>query len=382
MPLHRILHLADLHLGYEHAYLGERAARRAEEAVQTLERVVDWALDGENQIAAVLIAGDLFESHQPESRLLGRVIQVLKQIPSSGRALVTVPGNHDEFSYPDSVYRQQVNTWPGTLVTCPHFERAASIEVGDSLCAIYSLAFTAGLSAKRLSLPEGLGKPEAREVRIALLHGTLDADPADRTYRIDTCSLAEAGFAYAALGHIHKPARTTCGDGFALYPGTLNGKGFDDPGTGDLTVVSFPGGRARVDTVPIPVRPIRTQTIDLSHYENQEQLIAHLERSPDPEAIVRVVFEGVCPGDWDPQALQGRLSGCFHHLEVDDRSLVVAAADLERIGQQPTVKGLFVQMMREKLASAEASGNAEESERLGLALKRGLAAFEAITQGR
>jgi len=41
-----------------------------------------------------------------------------------------------------------------------------------------------------------------------------------------------------------------------------------------------------------------------------------------------------------------------------------------------------VQMMREKLASAEASGNAEESERLGLALKRGLAAFEAIAQGR
>ncbi len=390
MAPHRILHLADLHLGFEHSYLGARAAKRMEETVQTLERVVDWALDSEQRIAAVLIAGDLFETHRPDSRLLGRVIQILKKIPASGRALVTVPGNHDEFSYPDSVYRQQLSSWPGTLVTCPHLERVASFDLGDATCAVHSLAFTSGVSEKRLAMLENLRAPSAstkesdkkRKVAIALLHGMLDADPTDRTYRIDSGLLSESGFAYAALGHIHKPAQSRFGEGIALYPGTLNGKGFDDPGVGELTVVSFPGGRPRVEGVPIAVRSIRTVAIDTHRYESQEQLIDEYERKPEPEAIVRLVLEGIRSGEWDTDSLKGRLEGSFHHLEIEDRSVSVSPADIERIASQPTIKGAFVQLMRERIAAAEAESRAQDCERLHAALMRGLAAFETMAQSR
>jgi len=409
MALRRILHLADLHLGFAHSYLGARGPQRTEEAVQTLERVVDWALNSDNRIGAVLIAGDLFETHQPESLLLGRVIHVLKQIPASGRTLVTVPGNHDEYSYPDSVYRQ-APSWPGVLVTCPRLEPVATFDLAGTPCVVHSLAFTAGLSAKRMAAPtprlpvdqapEAIDSPQTatdaprpgihetpmtggqQPVAIALLHGTLDADPVDRTYRIDGRTLGEAGFAYAALGHIHKPAELRYSGGVAVYPGTLNGKGFDDPGVAELTVVSFPSGRAHIERIPFPVRTVSARQVDLHRFEDQEQLIHALETDLDGEQIVRLVLEGPRPDDLDPGALQGRLSGRAFHLEIEDASVRASADDLERFEHQPTVRGLFVHLLRERMAAAREAGDARAEELLSQALARGLATFETIARGR
>ncbi|MCK4412645.1 MAG: DNA repair exonuclease [Candidatus Eisenbacteria sp.] len=391
--MRKILHIADLHLGFAHRYLDEHAASRAEEAVQTLERVVEWAIDSDHEVGAVLIAGDLFETHEPDSQLLGRVMATLKRIPTSGRTLVTVPGNHDEYSYPESVYRQQTRNWPGVLVTSPTFAPVATFELGGHPCTVYSLAFTAGLSGKVLTLAEEASSPKDGSatrpgaaasppgIRIALLHGTLDADPTDRTYRIDSATLAKGSFSYAALGHIHKPAESRFGDGIALYPGTLNGKGFDDPGTPELVLVSFPGGRPRIERVPFPTREIRTQKVDLGRYETQEDLVTALERDPAPQAIVRLALEGFRPEDFDAGELLGRLAGSFHHLEISDRSLEIPAEEIERLEQQPTVKGLFVQLMRRRIADAQAVGDQKAVATAQLALEHGLAAFESVRRG-
>jgi DNA repair exonuclease SbcCD nuclease subunit len=380
--MRKILHIADLHLGFAHRYLGERAAARAEEAVQTLERLVDWALDSDHEVGAVLIAGDLFETHEPDSRLLGRVLSTLKRIPAGGRALVTVPGNHDEYSYPESVYRQHVRTWPGTLVTAPTLTPAATFELDGQPVSVHSLAFTAGLSEKVLTLPPVDDASGDDAIRIALLHGTLDADPSDRTYRIDSATLARGDFAYAALGHIHKPAESRFGDGLAVYPGTLNGKGFDDPGTAELVLVSLPGGQAKVERLPFPTRRIDTRRIDLWRYDSQEALIGALEREAAPQAIVRFALEGFRPDDFDAGELLGRLGGSFYHLEIDDRSLEISEEEIERLEQHPTVKGLFVQLMCRRIADMRSAGDETGLAAARRALEHGLAAFEAVRRGR
>ncbi len=375
--MRKILHLADLHLGFAHRYLGDRAPQRAEEALKTLERVVDWALDDAHQIGAVLIAGDLFETHEdPDPRLTGRVISTLKRVVGEGRALVTVPGNHDEISYPESVYRVHADTWPGVLVRQPLPGLAARFDLDGTPCAVYSMAYTAGLSPNTLpavKLEEE--DEEENEVRLALLHGTLDAEPADRTYRIDSSTLREARIAYAALGHIHKPAEVRVGDGLGVYPGTLNGKGFDDPGVSELVVVSFSGGLPQIERVPFPVRPIQTRSIDLAHYPTMEALIRDLEAGAQSNLILRLEPHGPCPEDFDQEYFLGRLRESFFHLELNDRSLMLSDQDIERIAQQPTVKGMFVRHMQERIAAQAENDAVREVERL--ALRKGLAAFDA-----
>ncbi len=374
--MRKILHIADLHLGFEHRYLGDRAGQRAEEALQTLERLVEWALDDANEVAAVLIAGDLFETHEdPDPRMTGRVISTLKRLTSGGRTLVTVPGNHDEYSYPRSIYREHAGIWPGVLVTNPQLERVATLDLDDARCAIYSMAYTAGLSPRVLPAlsPSELSPGE---IRLALLHGTLDADPNDRSYRIDSQTLIDSGFAYAALGHIHKPGQSRLGDGLAVYPGTLNGKGFDDPGVGELVLVSFPGGAAVVEEIPFPVRPIRTLAVDLSRFDTQEDLIRELERELPEGLILRLEPFGSRPEGFDPDHLIGRLRGRFFHVEVNDQSLGLSDGEIERLAEQPTIRGMFTRLLRERMQDEA------QAEPARLALMKGLAAFDSVDRRR
>ena len=62
----RILHLADLHLGRSHSYLGDKAAERKKEADGVLRRIVDRVLGDPIEVDAIVLAGDLFEGHKPE----------------------------------------------------------------------------------------------------------------------------------------------------------------------------------------------------------------------------------------------------------------------------------------------------------------------------
>ncbi len=376
--MRKILHLADLHLGCDHRYLGERAGQRAEEAVQTLERVAEWAVDDCNEIGAVVIAGDLFEMHDPDPRLTGRVIATLRRVTAAGRALVTVPGNHDEYSYPESVYRSHAGTWPGVLVTQPSPEAVARFELDGAPCTVYAMAFTAGLSSA--VLPPLPPAQQVDEVRIAVLHGTLDATPTDRSYRIDSATLAAGGIAYAALGHIHTPSETRLRGGLAVYPGTLNGKGFDDPGVEELLTVSFAGGMPHVERVAFPSRPIETRPIDLAHYETTEAVVEAIEAQAQANLILRLRPFGSRPPGFDPEYVRGRLKDLFFHVELQDQSIDIPPEEIDQLAQQRTIQGLFVRLMRDRMAETEDDLAAAECARM--ALLKGLAAFESVRRER
>ena len=129
-----LLHVADLHMGWGHGYLGGRSAERRAEADGVIDRIVEFALDPDHRIKAVLVAGDLFDSPNPPEETSGRVIAALTRLEGAGIRVVTVPGNHDEYSYPDSVYRRHEGRWPGILITSPEPGFATVLELGGQPC--------------------------------------------------------------------------------------------------------------------------------------------------------------------------------------------------------------------------------------------------------
>ena len=62
----RLLHTADVHLGARHADLGNQAAAQRERQFAAFRATIDLAL-GE-QVDALLIAGDLFDSNTQPRR--------------------------------------------------------------------------------------------------------------------------------------------------------------------------------------------------------------------------------------------------------------------------------------------------------------------------
>ncbi|HEY8551947.1 MAG TPA: DNA repair exonuclease [Thermaerobacter sp.] len=350
----RILHLADLHLGWEPAFMPPpRAAERRQRRDRLLARAVDYAVDPDHRVALVVIAGDLFETHRPEPGLVTAVIGQLRRLEAAGIPVVTVPGNHDEITYHDSVYRLYGASWPGILVRNALPDFVATLTVAGTPVHLYGLAYTGGVTPAGAPLAEFPRRDEPG-LHLAVFHGTLGSWGGDRSLPLDRDGLRRAGYDYVALGHIHQAHEEWLGRTLVAYAGAVEGKGFDDPGTRAWTLVEVEPGRGVVGLrrEPVDVQLVATITLDAGRFPSVEQLRSHLEGLAPPDAILRVRLEGVPSFPVDPDALEVELGSRFFHLEIDDATDPVTPEQLAAWAAEPTILGLFVKRLTRELDAA------------------------------
>ena len=409
-----LLHLADLHLGWRPRFISDPAAAAtyASERDGLLDQAVELALDPAHDVAGVIIAGDLFDDHLPDDALAERVVGALGRLVAAGIALVTVPGNHDEVTYPNSVYRQHEGAWPGLLITAPGFGHAGTVELRGVPVHFYGLAYTGGVTpvagplrdfARRDDLPPGL--------HVAVLHGTLTGGgglPAawvddERSLPLDAAALAAAGYDYVALGHIHRPSvGGGSGDLGGLagaggcercrYAGLVAGLGFDDPGSGRLTLVGLEpgagaGGSAAIDyrDLEVRVRRFAETEVDLGGLAGEEALAAARRAGTTVPAgsLVRLRLKGEvsvveAAGGPDLASLAAAAGGAGGHLHVEVEDLTeaeVGEGQLAAVADEPTVRGFFARRLAAQLAAARRAGNAEGEAAALAAWRAGLAAL-------
>ena len=80
----RIAHIADVHLGIPCNYLGNRASEREKDFLLSFERVINFCCTPENRIDALIIAGDLFDTFDPPSELVGFVQRNISKLNQCG----------------------------------------------------------------------------------------------------------------------------------------------------------------------------------------------------------------------------------------------------------------------------------------------------------
>lgn len=380
----RILHLADLHLGWRPKGLAGREADRQAERDALLTRAVDWALRPGNEIDLVIIAGDLFDTHRPPEGLAYGVLRDLGRLVQAGLHVVTVPGNHDEITYHDSVYRVHAAAWPGRLVQNANPERVETREIRGVPCHFYGLAYVGGITRTDPPIdafPRG-GEPG---LHIAAFHGSLDWAVGDRSLPLRSEALAQAGYDYVALGHIHRHEQHRLARGLAVYAGAIEGKGFYDPGVRHFTVVGLGGGPPAVEAVPAEARPILSTDFDITDLAAKsgdeaaasplDELAASLRELANPAAIQRIRLTGIGGAGFPPDVqdrLWERLNQHFYHVEIEDATEPVPPDAAARWAGEPTVRGLFVRRMQRSIAEASQE---HERARLSRALWRGLAAL-------
>lgn len=344
----RILHLADLHLGWVPRFMSaQKAALRSEARYRVLTHAIDYACEARNGIDLVVIAGDLFETHTPDTALVGRVVADLARLPVP---LVTTPGNHDEITYAASLY-QRVR-WPGLLVTTPHPAHVGTLQCGVHAVHVYSLAYVGGLTQTRPAI-QNFPRDEAPGLHVAIFHGTLGDWGGDRSLPLDPAALAATRYDYIALGHIHRHEKHRLGATPAVYPGMVCGKSFDDPGVGHLTVVELDGGYARVVCVPIEGQVLRTVEVDVTSMRSAEELEAALLRQGGDSEMVRVRVAGSATFHIDAERLETQLADSFFHLEVIDKTIPFTDGCLRAWAADETVLGLFVRRLQTRIAEAD-----------------------------
>lgn len=369
----KLLHLADLHQGWEPRYLPEdKKQLRRRERDRLLEKAVDYALAPSHGIQGLLIAGDLFEKYKPDDALVRETMRQLGRLTARGLLVVTVPGNHDEITYRESVYRTQGDAWPGLLVTNPLPEHCLSQPIQDTTVHIYSLAYTGGLTkADALTVFPRLPEPG---FHIGVFHGSLDWEGlGNRSLPLTSASLAGAGYHYLALGHYHRFSSRTIGDSLAVYPGAVEFKSFNDPGTGYFTVLCWDGRRVTLEKPPVALRTWQRVTLDISLCVDYQALKDQCLVYADPEKILQLTLTGTPKFHIPEEQLLEELAESFFHLELNNEVQYFSASFLDAIACEPTIRGIFARRIRAQLATTD---DARRRTVLEQALLQGLAALD------
>lgn len=248
----RLLHTADVHLDSPLKSLALRdpeLAERADIATRAaFSRIIDTAI-AEN-VAALLIAGDLFDGRQRSARTGAFLISEFDRLRAHGIRVFYVKGNHDAenpvsgaIDLPDNVH-----VFGG---------RAEKVQLAENV-------WIHGISYAHRHAPESLlpkfHPPVPGAINIGMLHTSLTGAPGHDVYAPCTVAeLAAHGFDYWALGHVHK-RQVHHESPLIVMPGTPQGRDIGETGPKSATLITITEG---ISIRQVPTSILEFATIDL-----------------------------------------------------------------------------------------------------------------------
>ncbi len=295
----KLLHTADLHLdsplkslALKHEGLRDTVATASRTA---LTRIVDHAMD--ESVAAVLIAGDLFDGAQRSARTGAFLVSAFDRLQAAGIRVFAIYGNHDAensvsraFDYPANVH-----VFDG---------RGGSAELTGSGIWIHGVSFRDRHAPESL-LPK-FPAPVQGAVNIGLLHTSLTgAEGHDRYAPCSVADLVGHGYDYWALGHVHK-RQVHAEDPFVVMPGMPQGRDVGEAGPKSATLIEVSDGRLSIAALRTSAVEFQLSDVDVTGAEDSEalrhRLRTHLQRQAEAvesdSAILRLRLTGAAPQAW------------------------------------------------------------------------------------
>ncbi len=241
------MHLADVHLDSPLAHLkrlDDATATRLQSASRrSLQNAVQLAI--EHQVAAVVIAGDLFDGPVKDVGAGLWVDGLFKRLTREGIAVILIRGNHDSLSNARRVIRWSENIHelqseaPGTIVLEKHG------------LAFHGQSF--GARSETADLAANYPAPLRGYFNVGLLHTSLAGSAQHDTYAPTSISTLDSkGYNYWALGHIHvRSEQSHSQHCYIGYSGNTQGRHIREPGAKGCQIVHIvDGGLDHVQFLP------------------------------------------------------------------------------------------------------------------------------------
>lgn len=336
----KLIHCSDIHLDsrMESNLPPEKARERGVEICNTFARMVRYA--AENGVAAVLIAGDLFDTRRVSARTVGYVMDQIRS--AKDVSFLYLRGNHDENrdAFAGQTLPENFKTF-GSAWTYFHYGdvTVAGLEMNGSNC---------------LSMYDSL-KLRPEDTNIVMLHGQVSTQPGEEQIAVPL--LKNRSIHYLALGHLHSFQRRPLDDGGTLcYSGCLEGRGFDECGEKGFVLLDVHGHRVEAEFVPFASRTLWEVPVDITNLTTVSQMLDAMEQTAEkvPEtSLVKFTLTGGYTLDTqkDLRFLQKSLASRFYFTKIKDESrLIMERADYEH---DISLKGEFIRMVLASDKSAE-----------------------------
>lgn len=327
----RFLHCSDLHLGKRFGQFDEDTRAALQLARQaSLARLAEIAVT--EQAGHVLIAGDLFDTETPSSRVIRQALAAMGG--ADGVAWWIIPGNHDSGAA-EPLWAEMARHKPDNvhlLMTAEPVEMAPGAVLLPAPCLHRFAGHDRTVWMDTAATADG-------QLRIGLAHGAVldfdrDQNGADT---IASNRAASARLDYLALGDWH--GRFTL-DARSQYPGTPERDRFKHPGRGSCLLVelSQPGAPPEVREIPVGQFDWQDLALELSPTQDitaELMRVLPQDRSTWGETLVRLRARGWVRADQRITLMRQVQdhAPAFRHLDLDSSGLRVEhrAEDLDQI---------------------------------------------------
>lgn len=412
----RLIHTADLHLdsAFSSRFSKEEAEERRRNLLIAWNKLLQYGI--ERRVQAILISGDLFDSPVVSRSTMEIFLSSIRKNPEI--SFFYLRGNHDTkntfrlrddlpknlflFSKEGKKYRlkeklvllgqefygtERRNEFPeepygterrsefpeesyGTesLLELPEFPEEPEELVEEELLS--------PSSAK--DAVQSIWNLKEEDCNILMLHGALrEGGPEVQNEQgISLKQLSRYPIHYLALGHIHKREEGKCGSLNYIYPGCLQGRGFDEEGEKGFYYVEIEEETKEIkaEFVPLKEGEFRIIPIFLSEEDGtldaEEKIRESLKKEGvDAKDSLRIILKGEKRAEEERNLryLEKQLEEEYAYIEIKDETKLKLRK--EEFIHEKGLKGEFLRMVCESESLSE-----EEKEKLmilGIGLLQG-----------
>ncbi len=297
----KILHTGDLHLCSPMLNMGDKAQSRKGEMLETFSNIINLAQ--EQQVDAVLIAGDFFENSNPDAETLDFITEQFEKI--SNIKIFVVLGNHD--------YALKCN-FPSNVYVFNNYIEKVSMDNVD----IYGVSFEA--EHCDICAVEGFCADDKGNINILLIHGDVASRSAYNP--INEEFIKNSKMDYIALGHVHSHTGfNIAGATTYAYCGIPEGRAFDECGEKGVIIAEVGNGYANCRFVPVCNRKYVCTEVDISDANDNLEIAEKISSALDgTENAYRINLKGTKNTFVDCGFIKSFLEKEYYYVEIEDNS--------------------------------------------------------------
>lgn len=294
----RFVHAADLHLDSPFSGMRREAP---EQIADTLHKATFDAYDNviklclEEQVDALLVAGDIYDGADRSLRAQLRFVDGLKKLEDVGIRSFICHGNHD----PLDGWEAGLDLPRGCVRFGPDVEGKPVFPHEPERAMVYGISYPKRNVSENLSLRFAKTKSE---FSIGLLHANVGKNTEHDSYAPCTVDdLVRTDINYWALGHVHTRQILHERDPVVVYPGNTQGRHSNEPDSHGVYLVDVDErGTPRLEFREVDEVLWKTFLLDIGELDKVQDLInaisnkvgSALDASGGRHVIVRIELTG------------------------------------------------------------------------------------------